>query len=104
MGCNKFTVLGVDSENATAVPLYVGLAKKTHVRIGHPVVATGEGAAEMFIQVTRLRVTNGSTLFHVAVNNPTQKAATVHLSASFPEVGLQPKSVTLQPGEHRVVQ
>ena len=97
-------MLGVDNANTTAAPLYVGLAPKTHVRIGHPVIATGKGAEEIFIQVTHLRVTNGTALYHVAVNNPTATTLTVQLSASFPEVKLAPQAVTLRPGEHLNVQ
>jgi hypothetical protein len=104
VGCNKYTVLGLDKFNTTYAPLYVGLAQKTHVRIGHPVIATGQGAEDVFIQVTHIRVTNGTALYHVAMNNPTTATLTVQLSASFPEVGLQPQGVTLQPGEHLVVQ
>ena len=104
VGCNKYTVLGLDKFNTTYAPLYVGLALKTHVRIGHPVIATGKGAEEVFIQVTHIRVTNGTALYHVAVNNPTTATLTVQLSASFPEVGMQPQGVTLRSGEHLVVQ
>lgn len=105
VGCNKFTVLGLDKFNATAAPLYVGLALKTHVRIGHPVIATGKGAEDIFIQVTHLRIKSGSTLYHVALNNPTTKTLTVQLSASFPEVKLTASAaVTLKPGEHVNVQ
>ena len=67
-------------------------------------IATGRGAEEIFIQVTHIRVRNGTTLYHVAVNNPTTTTLAVHLSASFPEVKLAPHTVTLQPGEHLNVQ
>ena len=104
LGCNLYTVLGFDKFNVTAAPLYVGLALKTHVRIGHPVIATGRGAEEIFIQVTHIRIKNGTTLYHVAVNNPTTTTLMVHLSASFSEVNLAPHTVMLQPGEHLNVQ
>jgi hypothetical protein len=104
VGCNKYTVLGLDKFNATAAPLYVGLALKTHARIGHPVIATGTGAEDVFIQVTHIRIKTGATVYHVAVNNPTLVTLTVQLSASFPEVKLAPQAVTLQPGEHLNVQ
>ena len=106
VGCHLYTVLGLDAFNATAAPLYVGRAAKTHIRIGHPVVATGSRVEEVFIQVTHIRKRDGKTVFHVALNNPTAQMLTIKLHASFPEVQLQPeaRTVTLRPGEHLVVQ
>ena len=105
VGCNRYTVLGLDATNTTNVPLFVGLAPQTHVRIGHPVVARGAGAEQVFIQATHVRAANGSTLWHVAVNNPTERhLAGLQLSASFPEVAMASRAVSLAPGEHRVLQ
>ena len=103
VGCQKYTVLGLDMLNATAAPLYTGLAQKTHVRIGHPVIAEGKGAEDVFVQVTHLRVLNGTALFSVAVNNPTGVELTLDFSSSFAEVGMPNQTATLQPGQHLVL-
>ena len=87
-----YTELGVDAQNFTHVPMYTGRAPRTHMRVGHPVVATGGAGAELvFIQVTRLLTPADAVgvkqhVFHVAVNNPADEAVSVTLTSSFPEV------------------
>ena len=71
--------------------MYTGRAPRTHMRVGHPVVASGTGAELLFIQVTRLLTPADAVgvkqhVFHVAVNNPTDGAVSVTLTSSFPEV------------------
>ena len=70
-GEGRYTELGVDELNCSHVPLYTGRAPRTHVVLGHPVVARGAGSEDIFVQVTRLRLINGSMTFSVAANNPT---------------------------------
>jgi hypothetical protein len=50
-GNGRYTELGVDDLNCTHVPMYVGRAPRTELLVGHPVVALGAGASELFIQV-----------------------------------------------------
>ena len=110
-GNGRYTELGIDDLNCTHVPIYVGRSPHTQMLIGHPVVAVGVGASNLFIQVTRLLLLNGSLIFHVAVNNPTNEAVAVTLtSAGFSgghavTVLSQPtRTVTVQAGEHIVIQ
>jgi hypothetical protein len=102
-GSGRYTELGMSADNLTHIPLYVGLAAKTHARIGHPVVCAGARAEQVFIQVTSVRVGNGSAVFHVALNNPSDVALALTCVASFPEVGLPRQTLMLQSGEHRVL-
>ena len=51
-GRRRYTALGLDFDGVAHVPLYVGRAPVTHVIVGHPVVARGEGADELRVQVT----------------------------------------------------
>ena len=110
-GTGRYSELGLDDYNATHVPLYTGRAPhgRTHVRVGHPVVATGLGADQLFIQVTHLLIPGPSgggtaTVFHVAVNNPTDNFVTATLASSFAEAKLPTQNVCLAPGEHMVLQ
>ena len=62
------------------------------------------------MQVTRLRLTNGSMTWFVAVNNPTGRTITATLSSGAGFAGgsavMSPatQAVTLRAGEHKVVQ
>jgi len=69
--------LGVDSEGQVYIPMAPDLAPVHHHVAGHPVTAGGDGAADLFIQVTQL---SGGTFmadkkeiqpfrWHVSVNN-----------------------------------
>ena len=75
-GRNRYTALGLDDFGAAQVPLYVGRADTTHVVVGHPVVATGVGASELRIYVTRLNEQPLPSSWHVSVNNPTETMMT----------------------------
>jgi hypothetical protein len=92
-GENRYSELGLDAHNFTHVPLYTGLAGSTHVRVGHPVVATGDGADRVFIQVTNVRLENSTDLFHVSLNNPTDAPITLVVSSGFEAVRLQTQQV-----------
>jgi hypothetical protein len=63
------------------------------------------------IQVTHLLLINGTTMFHVAVNNPTDETVTALLSSAgfsgdnVVTVMTRPtQTVTLHAGEYRVIQ
>ena len=98
-----YSELGVDAHNHSYVPIYTGRAPRTHVRIGHPVIAFGARVSELSIQATRLHVSNGSFVWHVAVNNPARHSITATMRAVFPDVGLATQTLTIAPGEHRVL-
>ena len=93
-GENRYSELGLDAHNFTHVPLYTGLAGSTHVRVGHPVVATGDGADRVFIQVTNVRLENSTDLFHVSLNNPTDAPITL-VVASGTRTRMTPAYLTL---------
>lgn len=103
-GKNRYSELGLDAHNFTHVPLYTGLADSTHVLVGHPVTAVGDGADQVVIQVTNVRLENGTSLFHVSVNNPTDVPITMVVSSQFEAVRLQTQRVDLEPGEDRTLQ
>jgi len=98
-----YSELGIDAQNYSAVPVYVGRAPRTHLRIGHPVVAAGRDAEQIFVQVTKLHLAAGKFMFHVALNNPLERSVDVDVWPSFPDVRLVRQHVTLGPGEHRVL-
>jgi hypothetical protein len=102
-GQRRYTSLGLDDFGVAHVPLYVGRALLTHVMVGHPVVASGVGTGELRIQVTR--VTEQPSLWHCHVNNPTEKVIVAELRQNMPLPGLRlaNQSLTLQPGELRLV-
>lgn len=84
-GRRRYSALGLDFDGMAHVPLYVGRAALTHVIVGHPVVAKGDCASELRIQVTR--VNEEPSLWHVAVNNPTDRPiGPVAVSVNMPEL------------------
>ena len=105
-GTEVYTELGICDRNKTHVPLYVGRAP-THVLIGHPVVAVGPGADDLFVQVTRLRVTaTQRAIWHIEINNPMDEPVIVKLHSSFPSVVLSDgnRVHTVEGGGRLVVQ
>jgi hypothetical protein len=68
------------------------------------VTAVGDGADQVVIQVTNVRLENGTSLFHVSVNNPTDVPITMVVSSQFEAVRLQTQRVDLEPGEDRTLQ
>ena len=104
-GRNRYTALGLDDFGAAQVPLYVGRADTTHVVVGHPVVATGVGASELRIYVTRINEQPLPSSWHVSVNNPTETMMTVAVrqNMALPGLALATTTVTLEPGEMRVL-
>ena len=104
-GRSRYTALGLDDFGAAQVPLYVGRADTTHVVVGHPVVATGVGASELRIYVTRINEQPLPSSWHVSVNNPTETMMTVAVrqNMALPGLALATTTVTLEPGEMRVL-
>jgi len=102
-GKNRYRALGIDFDGNAYVPVYVDYADLTHMVAGHPVVAD-EAGKELFIQVTRLQ--NSPFKWHVSVNNPTDEAvtATLRKSMDLPQLKLDRTTVTLKPGEYRVLE
>ncbi len=105
-GNSGWRALGLDFDGRAYVPLYVSMAPKTQVMIGQPVVADAAGN-ELFIQVTRLNdgIDGNPPLWHMSVNNPTDKPVTSILKRAMEIPGLDftEEKVTLNPGEYRVL-
>ena len=101
-GANRYRPLGVDRWGCAYVPLYVDMVPKTQVLAGHPVVAD-QRARELFIQVTHLF--EKPQQWHVSVNNPTDRPieTELHKTMELPGFVFKKRSVTLQPGEYRVL-
>ena len=98
-GEQRYSTLGLDDAGFAYVPLYAGRAPLTHVVAGCPVTASGAGAEELFIQVTH--VDESPQVWHVEINNPTDKALTVTFHASMDLPGMAAPStspVTIAPG------
>jgi hypothetical protein len=102
-GENRYREIGLDTYGYAYIPLYPNLAPQTHVIVGHPVTADGANTDKLFIQVTHLY--DNPAHWHVSVNNPTEQAITAALHNAFPLPGLSfaDKSITLRPGEYRVL-
>lgn len=101
-----YRALGVDFDGRAYVPLYVSKAANTAVKIGHPLIADAAGK-ELFIQVTRINdgVDGKAPAWHLSVNNPTDAAVTTTLTRAMEIPGLDftRETLTLQPGEYRVL-
>jgi hypothetical protein len=102
-GENRYRAIGLDGEGKAYVPLYVDHADRTHVVIGHPIIA-GPEAAELFIQVTK--VGEKPDRWHISVNNPTDKPIATTLRQSIPLPGLvfPDCKLTVAPGQYAVLQ
>jgi hypothetical protein len=103
---DRFRALGIDLEGRVYFPVYAGQAALTQVVAGQPVVADAAGR-DLFIEVTCLRDAEAQTppQWHVSVNNPTDGAVTAQLSKTMdlPGLAFADTTVTLQPGEYRVL-
>jgi hypothetical protein len=104
-----YTALGLDDFGEAHVPLFVGRASRTHVVVGHPVIAQAlDGSSEGAFNSLRIQVTHVNELphvWHVAVNNPTDEPITAVLSQNMDLPGLQlsAQRLVLAPGEYRVL-
>ena len=104
-----YTALGLDDFGEAHVPLFVGRASRTHVVVGHPVIAQAlDGSSEGALNSLRIQVTHVNELPHVwyvAVNNPTDEPITAVLSQNMDLPGLQlsTQRLVLAPGEYRVL-
>lgn len=105
-GSDVYTGLGLDDFNSSFVPLYVGRAPRHNITIGHPVIAVGQDAEELVIQVTRINASVAHSQspwpgWHVSVNNPLEdREITVQLRSSMPDlVPLHARELRLSAGE-----
>ena len=103
-GSDVYTGLGLDDFNSSFVPLYVGRAPRHHVTIGHPVIAIGQDAEELVIQVTRINASVAKAPWpgwHVSVNNPLEdREINVQLRSSMPDlIPLHERKLSLSAGE-----
>jgi hypothetical protein len=107
-GNSGWTELGLDFEGRAYVPMFVSQAPKTHMKIGHPIVAD-EAGKDIFIQVTRLNngqaEKDGAPAWHVSVNNPTDAVVTTTLKRTMdlPGLDFEEQKVTVKPGEYKVL-
>jgi hypothetical protein len=106
-GDSGYRALGVDFDGRAYAPLFVSKAARTRVLMGHPVIADAAGA-ELFIQVTRVNdgLDGKAPAWHLSVNNPTDRPVTATLTRTMALTGLEfaGETITLQPGEYRVLQ
>jgi hypothetical protein len=103
-GTDRYTALGVEEGGGRAfVPLYVGEAA-TRVVVGHPVIADGDRADELFIQVTHVDA-SPSSVWHVSLNNPTNATirAMVHVAMTPARFALRSQVVELEGGQDVVL-
>jgi hypothetical protein len=103
---NRFRALATDFDGRVYFPVPTGQATLHHLVAGQPVVADAAGK-DLFIEVVCLKDAEGTTppLWHVSVNNPTDAPVTAKLSRTvdLPGLAWDGETVTLQPGEYRVL-
>jgi hypothetical protein len=106
LGLDPSTSLRASPDGRACFPVYAGQAELTHLLVGHPVVADPNGR-DLFIQVTCLKDAEGQAAprWHVSVNNPTNQAirSTVRKAMDLPGLKLTDATLTLQPGEYKVL-
>jgi hypothetical protein len=106
LGLDPSTSLRASPDGRACFPVYAGQAELTHLLVGHPVVADPNGR-DLFIQVTCLKDAEGQAAprWHVSVNNPTNQAirSTVRKAMDMPGLKLTDATLTLQPGEYKVL-
>jgi hypothetical protein len=98
-----YTPMGVDAFGNGYVPVNVTWADETHIMAGHPIIADKHGK-DLFIQVTHLN--DNPQLWHVSVNNPTDRKVKTKLRQvmAVPGLAFKTRTVTLKPGEYQVLQ
>ncbi len=103
---NRFRTLGMDFDGRVYFPVPTDQAALHHLVVGQPVVAAA-GGEELFINVVCLKDAAGGTppLWHVSVNNPTDAPITATLTRTMelPGVEWAGETITLAPGEHRIL-
>jgi len=101
-GENRYRPLGIDLAGNAYIPLYVSWAEVTEIVAGHPVIAGPEGR-ELFIQVTH--VNRDPHLWHVSVNNPTDRhiSTTLRKTMNLPGFDFPDTRVDVPPGGYVVV-
>lgn len=103
---NRFRSLGVDFDGHVYFPVYSGQAALTQMVAGQPVVADAAGK-DIFIEVVCLKDAEGQNppLWHVSVNNPTDKPVNAKLSKTMALPGLawDGENVLLATGEYKIL-
>jgi len=112
-GEDRYRPLGIDPHGQVYFPVSPDLAPMHDYIAGHPVTAEGDGAQELFIQVTQIsggtfmkdRKTIQPFHWHVSANNPSNKeiAVTLTKNMDFPGFELPEHNITLKLGEHRAL-
>ena len=107
-GRHVYRPLGMDLQGRAYVHVYSAKENLTHLVAGHPVVADRNGK-DLFIQVTALtgpyKDENNAPLWHVSVNNPTDRriATTLRQNMTLPGFTFAKQQVTLAPGEYAIL-
>jgi hypothetical protein len=98
----RWRPVAVADDGKAAVPLFVTMRPVTDLVVGHPVSADERGR-DLFIQVTK--ISDHGPAWHVSVNNPTEQPITTTLRTTMPADGLDlaEQTLTLKPGEYRVL-
>ena len=109
-GQNRYTALGLDSDNCSYAPLYVDRASVTNVTMGHPVVIAGGTNQSLwpliFIEVVRLSDSHNpgaSDSWHVSANNPTDTGFSVTMISNWDMPGT-PAHLRYSPLTHLNIQ
>ena len=102
-GENRYRGVGMDFAGNAYIPLYPDKAEKTHILAGHPISADERGK-DLTINV--MHIFDNPHQWHIAVNNTTDKPITTTLKQSMdlPALEFGEMDITLQPGEHRVLE
>ncbi len=103
---NRFRSLATDFDGRIYFPIHTGQAALHHLVAGQPVIAD-EAGSELFIEVVCLSDAEGQAppLWHVSVNNPTDKPVTTSLTRTMALPGLDwsGETIELKPGEGRLL-
>lgn len=98
---NRVRARGIDPQGRVYFPVYAGQAPKTRVLVGQPAIADA-GGKDLFIEVVCLEDAQGEkpSLWHVSVNNPTDKSVTTRIRKVMDLPGLE---LAEQAGEYRLL-
>jgi hypothetical protein len=99
-GENRWRELAVSSKGLARFPLYAGYADETDIIAGHPLVA-GEEGESLFIKV--IKISDMPVVWHVSVNNPTDKNIETELKAAMPlsDFNWKNKKISIKAGQYQ---
>lgn len=102
-GENVYSALGFDLDGRVHAALYPDYAEMTHVVVGHPVVCD---QPELFIEAMPRTGPEGTYVWHVAANNPTDEDVTAEFrqSTKLPGLEFAKQEHTIPAGGHLVLQ